>query len=222
MRTSAARGAGSAVAVLCLAALATACGPKSHNAQGSPSAQPPTHSAVPATHTPAAPTTSPSPSPATSPNAAAGCASSVLKVAVNVSQAGAAAGSVYYPIDFTNTSTSTCTLFGYPGVSFAASSGGSRIGRAASRNPAVPASLVKLAPGSVAHATLQVAEAANYPSARCKPVAAHWLKIYPPNQTAPVYARFATQACSAMLPRHGGQLAIFVVRPGAGKAGQGP
>jgi hypothetical protein len=146
----------------------------------------------------------------------------VLTARVNVSQAGGAAGSIYYPIVFTNTSHASCTLFGYPGVSFAASDGGPRIGRAAHRNPSVAASLVTLPPGGVAHATLQVGEAANFGTAQCKPVQAHWLKIYPPNQFDPIYAHFSAQACSAMLPRHAGQLGIYVVRPGPGKAGQGP
>src|SRR5262245_25617610 len=48
----------------------------------------------------------------------AGCASSGLQVKVDTSQGGAAAGSTYVPIDFTNTTSSSCTLFGFPGVSF--------------------------------------------------------------------------------------------------------
>jgi hypothetical protein len=155
--------------------------------------------------------------------ATAGCPSSGLKVVVNVSQAGAAAGSTYYPIKFTNTSGSTCTLFGYPGVSFASGPGGSRIGRAASRNPAGQPVTVTLANGASAHATVQIAEADNYPQSTCKPVTAHWLKVYPPNQTTPLWVNFTTQACSAMLPRStGGQLSIYAMRHGPGKSGQAP
>jgi hypothetical protein len=226
MRSSAGRSAVTAAALLGVAAFTAACGPKAHHAAGSGTktaapATAPASSAAPSP-TGAAPA-SPSASASAQPSgAAAGCASSALKVSVNVAQAGAAAGSIYYPIVFTNTSSASCTMFGYPGVSFAASSGGARIGRAARREPAPPPSTVSLAPGGVAHATLQVGEAANYPAARCQPVQAHWLKIYPPNQFAPIFARFSAQACSAMLPRHGGQLAVFVVRPGPGKAGQGP
>jgi len=109
-----------------------------------------------------------------------------------------AAGSTYYPLEFTNASSSACTLFGYPGVSFvtATGSGGSQIGGAASRNPAVTSRLVTLAPGSTAHATLQVVNAMNYPEAECHLVTARTLKIFPPNQTAPLYLSFTAPACS--------------------------
>jgi hypothetical protein len=142
---------------------------------------------------------------------------------VNVSQAGAAAGSTYYPIKFTNTSGSTCTLFGYPGVSFASGPGGSRVGRAASRNPGGTPVTVTLASGGVAHATVQIAQAGNYTKSTCKPVTTHWLKIYPPNQVTPLFVSFTTQACSAMLPRAtGSQLSIYAMRSGPGKTGQAP
>jgi Protein of unknown function (DUF4232) len=222
MRSSAARSAVAAAALLGVAAFTAACGPKAHQAAGS-GTKPASPATAPASSAASSPTAAAPASPSASASAAAtGCASSALKASVNVTQVGAAAGSFYYPIVFTNTSNTSCTMFGYPGVSFAASDGGARIGRAARREPAPPPSMVTLAPGGVAHATLQVGEAANYGPAQCKPVQAHWLKIYPPNQFAPIYAHFSTQACSAMLPRHGGQLAVFVVRPGAGKAGQAP
>jgi hypothetical protein len=144
-------------------------------------------------------------------------------VKVDTSQGGAAAGSTYVPIDFTNTTGSACTLFGYPGVSFVTSPSGSQIGRPATRNPAAPATLVTLAPGGTAHSTVQVADAGNYSASACSPVTAHWLKIFPPNQTAALYASYTVQACSAKLPHKlGSQLSVYVVRPGPGKAGQAP
>ena len=58
----------------------------------------------------------------------AGCPSSVLKANVDTAQGGAAAGSNYVPIDFTNTSGSACTLDGYPGVSFVRGPSGGQLG----------------------------------------------------------------------------------------------
>lgn len=154
---------------------------------------------------------------------AATCAPSQLKAMVDTSQSGAAAGSVYVPIDLTNVSATPCTLYGYPGVSFVTSPTGNQLGRAAIRNPAAKSATVMLAPGARAHATLQVAQAGNYEPSQCQPVTAHWLRIYPPDQFTPIYTRFTTQACSAKLPATvGTQLSIMVVRPGAGTAGQGP
>lgn len=206
--------------------LAAACASATPAAsgQGQANGTPSSAKSSPAS-SPAAPSSPPS-SPSAAPSAvasAAGCATSVLKVAVDTSQGGGAAGSVYYPISFTNTSGSTCTLYGYPGVSFTSGPGGSQIGRPASRNPAGPPVTVTLAPGTVAHATVQVAQAANYPRSACKPVTAHWLKIYPPNQTAPLYIRFTTQACSRKVLAGGGsQLSIYAMRRGPGQRGRAP
>jgi len=111
-------------------------------------------------------------------------------------QGNAAAGSSYYPIQFANASGASCTLYGYPGVSFVTAPGGRQIGPAATRNPAVAKQLMTVSPGQTVHAELQVVNAENFPPAGCGFVTAHWLKIYPPNQTAPLYAGFTAQACS--------------------------
>src|ERR1700734_2524543 len=86
----------------------------------------------------APPTTGPT-TPATPPStpSAPPCSTADLSAAVNTSPGGAAAGSTYYPMNFTNTSKSSCYLFGYPGVSFVTGPSGSQIGEPASRNPAV-------------------------------------------------------------------------------------
>ena len=200
------------------ALLASAC--SSSTTTGTSGASAPT--SKPAASSAPAATPAPQPSVTGRPGVA-GCATSGLKVKVDTSQSGAAAGSTYVPINFTNTTSSTCTMFGYPGVSFVSSVPGSQLGRPAKRNPAVQATTVTLAPGAVAHATLQVAEAGNYDPSACKPVTAHWLRVYPPNQFNPIYTKYTVQVCSAKLPHGlGSQLGIYVVRPGAGKAGQGP
>ncbi|MDR0343411.1 MAG: DUF4232 domain-containing protein, partial [Nocardiopsaceae bacterium] len=174
-------------------------------------------------HTSAAAT----PSPATSAHAAggAGCSSSNLTIKVSTSQAGGAAGSVYYPIDFTNTSGSSCTLYGYPGVSFVTGprASGDQIGRAADRNTSAAAAMVTIPPGGDAHAVLQVVDAGNYSPSACHPVTAHWLRVYPPGETVAVYAPFTSRACSADLPaKLGSPLSVYPVRAGAGMRGQAP
>jgi hypothetical protein len=191
-----------------------------------PSSRPP--SSRPARHAPApapAPTTAaPAPSgPAGSVGGSGGagsvgpaplaqCSSNALRVSIGA--AGGAAGSIYYPLDFTNISGATCTMYGYPGVSFVSAPGGAEVGGAAVRNPAVGPALVRLAPGAVAHASVQVVVAQNYPPARCKPVTAHWLRVYPPDQYAPLYAGLTAKTCTGTIPG-GSTLGIYVVRPGA-------
>lgn len=200
-----------AAALAAAAALVAACG--STTVPRSTGASP----AGTATATPARNPGTPSPTvpslSAAAPPGATPCPTSALRVSVSASQ-GVAAGSSYYPIVFTNISGAACTLYGYPGVSFVAAAGGSQIGIPATENPAHPRQLITLAPGQAGHAELQVVNAENYPPANCGMVAAHWLRVYPPNQTAPLYASFSAQACTK--PRT--ILTVETVQPGTSGA----
>ena len=219
--TSATRQLLGATVLLAAGTLAVACGPVKGNAASGGASSASSGGAAAASSAPASPASSPAASHGST--AAAGCSSSALSAHVDLAQGGAAAGSTYVPIDFTNTSGSACTMEGYPGVSFVSSPSGGQLGNAATRNPAAPPAMVTLAPGGIAHAVLQVAEAGNYSQSACTPVTAHWLKIFPPNQVTAIYAHYEVQACSAKLPaKLGSQLGVYVVRPGAGKAGHAP
>ena len=149
------------------------------------------------------------------------CQPSSLQVTVNASQAGGAAGSTYLPVDFTNTSSSPCGLYGYPGMSFvtAGNGSGSQIGAAAQQNSSFGKVPVKLAAGAVAHAWLQVAEAGNYPAATCQPVTAHWLRVYAPGETQALYVSHAFDACSS---DSAPLLTVMPVRSGQGIQGTTP
>src|SRR6266480_3418916 len=122
------------------------------------------------------------------------CPTSSLQVKLGVGQG--YAGGVYVVIDFTNTGASTCTLFGYPGVSLVKGPPYTQIGLAAKRSTTTPKKLVTLAPGATANALLQIVDALNYPSANCGPTKATALKIYPPNQTEPVYLPNTSNGCA--------------------------
>lgn len=209
-------------ALAAAAVLITGCGSAASGTSGASSP-----ARLPASAATSAPA---SPSPATSAHAsgasgAAACSSSELKIRVDTSQAGGAAGSAYYPIDFTNTSARPCTLYGYPGVSFVTgpSASGNQLGRAAGRNTSAAAATVTIRPSRHAHAMLQVVDAGNYSPSRCHPVTAHWLRVYPPGETVPLYASFRSLACSARLPaKLGSPLSVYPVRGGAGMRGQAP
>ena len=160
-------------------------------------------------------------SPLSSVDGLAVCQSASLRVTVDAALAGAAAGSTYYPVDFTNTSGSACAMYGYPGVSFvtAGSGAGTQVGAAAQEDPTYGKLDVRLAPGGVAHAWLQVAAAGNFPTHACKPQTVQWLKVFPPNQTAAVYVSHSFDACAAT-----GAPLLFVmpVRTGQGVRGVQP
>ena len=151
------------------------------------------------------------------PAAAGACAPSGLRVTVDASEAGAAAGSTYYPIDFTNASGASCRLDGYPAAWFATSAG-QRLGDAAARDRDVSARPVTLAPGATAHSWLQVTAAANYPAKACQPVTAHMLLIRAPGVTGASRIRRAFPACAGAMHGHG-ILRVQPVLPGRGNRG---
>jgi hypothetical protein len=152
---------------------------------------------------------------AAAPAGAAACSSSNLRI--SLSGGGAAAGTDFTVIDFTNSGSASCTLYGFPGVSLTNSSG-AQIGAAATRNPSKASTLVTLAPGAKASAELGVANALNYPTDACKPMTAAQLKVFPPNQTQAIEAPFTATGCSVSSTR---QLSVTAVTAGAGQTGQG-
>jgi len=143
--------------------------------------------------------------------AAAGCTTQSLQAKAGVAEG--AAGSVYQVIDFTNISSTACTLFGYPGVALVAGSPPAQVGLAAARSTAAPASLVTLAPGQTANALLRITEALNYPTASCSPTATTALQIYPPNQTVAIDLPYTSTGCASTTVN---LLSIGVVQLGAG------
>ncbi len=211
--TALARRAVAAAALTGLAALAASC----TSAQSPSPAPTATVSAAPSSGPAAAAATTPASNlvPSSSPPAPPGpgpCPTRSLRVKLGVSQG--TAGSVYTVIDFTNISNVTCTLYGYPGVSLGSAKPVKQIGKAAVENPATPRALVTLQPNVTGNALLRIVDALNYPANRCDPVTAHYLQIYPPNQTTPVFLRYKTQACAKPLAL----LTVDVVKPGSGSS----
>ncbi len=180
-----------AAALICTAAVA--------GCASSGSSQPAASGSTPAASSSAPGATSSSNTPAVvAPSSSApgtpACATSALQVKLGSSDG--YAGGVYVVIDFTNTSGSTCTLFGYPGVSLVTGPPYKQIGLAAKRSTSTSKKLVTLAAGATANAQLQIVDALNFPSASCGPTKATALKIYPPNQTEPVYLPNTSAGCS--------------------------
>jgi hypothetical protein len=177
-----------AAAVSCAVAGAlTGCG------SATPSASPPRTVTVTVTTSPAT-AASPAAQPSASvPSGPPGCATSALSASLGAGNG--AAGSTYYPIDFTNSSGSACTLYGFPGVSFVTAAS-KQVGAAATEDSTYPRQLVTLAPGATAHASLRVVDAGNYPASTCKPVAVQRIRVFPPNQTTALYISLAATGCS--------------------------
>jgi hypothetical protein len=210
--------------------LAAGCGSHGSGAAGQASSQVSTaHSSVAAASAPAgvasstpvgiAASQASSPAQATHSSAAAASVPSCLtsNLRITLGDGGAAAGTDFTVLDFTNSGGASCTLYGFPGVSLINSSG-AQIGAAATRNPAKASTLITLAPGAEASATLGVANAENYPATACRPTSAAQLKVFPPNQTRAIELRFTATGCAVSSTR---QLNVTAVTAGAGQTIKG-
>jgi hypothetical protein len=127
--------------------------------------------------------------------AAPACTAHDLGAWLAVTQGNGAAGSVYYPLQFTNLSRHACAMRGFPGVS-ALDRAAHQLGSPAGRDHAVPVRTVVLAPGATAHSVLRLSDVVLSTGA-CHPVySAIELRIYPPNQRQSTLAAYDLQACA--------------------------
>jgi hypothetical protein len=194
--------AGLLTCAVALAGCASAGSTSQPNASGSTPAASPSAPAAASSNSPAG----------AAPSSSAGgtaCATSALQIKLGASDG--YAGGVYQTIDFTNTSGSTCTLFGYPGVSLVTGPPYQQLGVPAKRTTTTRAKVVALAPGATANAVLQIVDALNFPSPSCQPTKATALKVYPPNQFTAVYLPDTSYGCGNPVQT----MYIAPVRPGA-------
>jgi Protein of unknown function (DUF4232) len=120
------------------------------------------------------------------------CATADLKTTVSDTSAGA--GHVTFQIVFQNTGSGTCTLSGYPGVSFTKADG-DQLGKAAARTTGTKLP-VTLIPNAHAYAEAQTVDGqGGYSADECDLTAVPKLKVYPPNQTASVDVDWGTGEC---------------------------
>ena len=114
-------------------------------------------------------------------------------------------------IDFTNIGNVPCSLYGYPGVALA---GGTPVTqRPGGGATAHPRTLIRLAPGAVANALLQITDG-NYPPSKCQLVTTTYLQIIPPDQTTPIYLGYKSQGCAKAVQL----LSIGAIAAGAGSS----
>lgn len=180
-------GAGVAIATaLALTFAATAC------SSGSSSNSATTTTTV--TVTPSPPTTAQTqPATTTAPpttHASSRCGTSELSGSINSDTGGGTAGGYEVALVLTNTGSRTCTIEGYPGVSFVGDGNGTQLGAAARRGPGTPVAPVRLAPGTSVTSSLLISEAGNYDSATCRPSGVDGFRVYPPDNTASLFIRY--------------------------------
>jgi hypothetical protein len=152
-------------------------------------------------------------SPDAASQSASGTACATQHLQAKVVNTEGAAGSVYQNIDFTNSGSTSCTLYGYPGVSLGTGMPFSQVGAAATRSTTAAPAVATLAPGQTANAVLRVVQAGNYPQATCSPTATTYLQIYPPDQTTAIYLAFNSTGCKSSTVK---LLTIGAVQAGTG------
>ena len=158
-------------------------------------------------------TTEPPPSPPGGHQTASGtrCASAILHLEIGAGDN--SAGHIGLVVIFTNTSSRTCTMYGYPGVSFL-TSGGAQINEPAKRSSAQGGpTLVPVLPGGRAHADLLLVNVANYAgNPNCQPTVSARIRVYPPDESAALFANTAQQLCEV---KGTGVPVIYPVKLGA-------
>jgi hypothetical protein len=133
-----------------------------------------------------------SPAAAVRPVTVSRCTSDNTLVWLGIPGSGAA-GSTFYPIQFSNIGHSACRLFGFPGVS-AVNASGKQIGPAASHSGR--RHLVILSPGGTAHAVLRIVRASLI--AGCDFRTAAGLQVFPPGQaSARTISGFTFRTCTS-------------------------
>jgi Protein of unknown function (DUF4232) len=141
------------------------------------------------------------------------CQASQLGVWIALAQSNGAAGTIYYPLNFTNVSGHKCSLRGFPGVS-AIARNGHQLGSPAGWSAKAAARTVVIAPGATAHTILQYRDAEVSTAPGCDPVnTAFVLRVYPPGRYAATVAAFDLRVCSHAGPVY---MSVEPILPGVG------
>lgn len=142
-------------------------------------------------------TTSSSSSPASgSGTGGSRCAVGALRIRFANDFGGAGAGNVAGALTFKNTSSTPCTLAGFPGVSFVRGSRGTQVGAAATRTDAAVKTRT-LAPGTSVKATLRRTQPGNYGD-DCQRASVDGFRVYPPDSTESAFVAFKTTGCKSL------------------------
>jgi Protein of unknown function (DUF4232) len=140
------------------------------------------------------------------------CRVTGLQIWLGLGEGGGAAGSVTYPLEFSNTGTQSCRVSGFVKI-VALSRNGHQLGKSSSHSG--KSRRVILQPGGTAHALLTIVE--NQAFTNCHPATARSLEITAPRDRIPFSIEsFSFPACNN---KKVGLLEIRPVRPGTGIPG---
>jgi hypothetical protein len=115
---------------------------------------------------------------------------------------------------FTNKSSHTCTLSGYPGVSWVAGDAGKQVNDPFKREGGTKKTIT-VKPGATAHSMLLEVQHAFIEDKTCKPTDVRGYRIYPPDETASIFVSAPEKVCSA---KGVGLGEVYPVTTGAGQS----
>jgi hypothetical protein len=168
---------------------------------------PPTMATTTTSTSPPPPTTATTAPPNDSPTSGGGpCTSGQLSATVGSGQG--AAGTEIYRLVFTNVGSASCTLQGYPGVSFVGANG-VQLGSPAIRRGSTTPPLTSLEPKQSVYATFTYPGSGNICGNGGTPTAG--LRVYPPNQTAALFAPYTDASVCPTAAGAGSGMTIYPI-----------
>jgi len=171
------------------------------------------------TTTSQSPTTMAQPLPgSSSPTAAAGgkapandAECKVADLSLSLNHGEGTAGTYYRALIFTNKGKRTCTIQGFPGVSYVTDDDGQQVGEAATRNgEKKPA--ITLKPGDSANVTIGFRDIDAFDEASCQPTDTRGLRIYPPDEYDSMFVPIGGRGCAKKVSES--QLTVTSMEPG--------
>lgn len=153
------------------------------------------------------------PPPAPSTVASTDC--KVADLSLRLGGGDAAAGTSYRALVFTNKGNRTCTIQGFPGVSYVAGDDGHQVGPAAYRN-GEKGPVITLKPGDSAFADVGFVQVGNFDPEECKPTEVRGLRVYPPQEYDSMFLANPGTGCAGTPP--GNQLTVSTIMAGPGPA----
>jgi hypothetical protein len=202
---------GGAALALTLAACngsADSANPQVPNIQSS-ATQPATQPSTPTSTAPAQQQLPPPPSTVASTDC------KVADLSLRLGGGDAAAGTSYRALVFTNKGNRTCTMQGFPGISYVAGDDGHQVGPAAYRN-GEKGPVITLKPGDSAFADVGFVQIGNFDPEACKPTEVRGLRIYPPQEYDSMFLANPGTGCAGTPP--GNQLTVVTIQAGPGPA----
>ncbi|HWL86033.1 MAG TPA: DUF4232 domain-containing protein [Polyangiaceae bacterium] len=139
----------------------------------------------------------------------------VNTLGLSLGDQGAALGTIFRALRFTNISGASCSMTAYPGVSFVAGDDGHQVGPAAQREASSHGTVI-LAPGAVASAITSQGDPSFYDPSQCQPTDVRGFRVYAPDDRLALFVPLpaGTQACAAIAT-----LGVYAVKAGPGNLG---